>query len=557
MSLLVSIGILIISLQLTSKLSKGEDFEVGKIIPWYFLGSVILEIIDFFFIKDYIWWYLGIGIVALCVSIVDCVIRKSSIQKKRQAELSVLNAFSPIDKVKDEDLKVSLNESRPYIHTIFGKDGRLERIECDISNLDKWNEGNISHITVNLEKMFPYFQWFSEEDFPSFKCNFVGKNPPPGYAPYPGSYLRPDRWIPLGVDESRELGWNLGASNSTLGESLFKYEDGTTPETPKLSSAPQALCCGSTGGGKSIWLESIVNIIREGIKLAIRWKELRLGDQFPDGSKVVTIHEVENLQCYKVTAKHQELVVSDTHYILCHIPVCLDIKGRKSMFEDIHHCYDGAEIPTIVQNYQTTSGIDIVQGHNVEQVLTSDPCIVDKDHFWLTAENICLLQTMYPNVPIYSGKNRIYVSMDKVKPCFCIQTDTGRYEAGGIISHNSVALQNIIMHCITHNIKLGLVDLKFSEFSVWSKHKNVLGVANTVEQTAELLRLARSVMYKRNERIAKAKIKSLDQYKPQKPTNYYRIFGIKYSGDERLVVKDGDNEKEMSVKDFYEMLQKG
>lgn len=127
-------------------------------------------------------------------------------------------------------------------------------------------------------------------------------------------------------------------------------------------------------------------------------------------------------------------------------------------------------------------------------------------------------------------------------------------KVSGLCSHNSVAVRNIIFHCLTHGVAIGLVDLKRTEFTFYKGHNFCLGVANTVEEAAELLRIAREVMYKRNKEMAKVGCVKLSEMKYTQETDYVEIFGRRYHKSEQVEIKDGEETRTITVGELINML---
>lgn len=146
--------------------------------------------------------------------------------------------------------------------------------------------------------------------------------------------------------------------------------------------------------------------------------------------------------------------------------------------------------------------------------------------------------------------------IDKKLPCFCVSTSTGEYSLNGLTSHNSVLIQNIILHCIEHRdkIALALIDIKQSEFSNYKKMAGIVGVANTTEEAVEILRIARAVMYKRNKELAKLGIKKIAEHKPQKRTGKVYITGRDYNEDDEVIVRVDGEGTTMKARDLVDYL---
>lgn len=142
------------------------------------------------------------------------------------------------------------------------------------------------------------------------------------------------------------------------------------------------------------------------------------------------------------------------------------------------------------------------------------------------------------------------------KECFCVSTNTGKYELNGLIHHNSVMIQNVIMHCLEHRdkIALGLVDPKQVEFSNYKGMNGIVGVANNTLESVELLRIARQVMLKRNQEMAKLGIKSLTEYKPSQRSGKVFVTGREFNEDDMIKVKIDGQEKEMKASELVDYL---
>jgi hypothetical protein len=124
----------------------------------------------------------------------------------------------------------------------------------------KINDNSIIYAQYSLNKYFPELQWTSEHDAPNRQLIYKGLPKPPSIANFPGSDYRPAGWIPLGLGGGNvEICWNLADTKET-GFSSYISEDGEQAETLKLPSAPQCLTLGSTGGGKAIWVNQMVDV---------------------------------------------------------------------------------------------------------------------------------------------------------------------------------------------------------------------------------------------------------------------------------------------------------
>jgi len=120
----------------------------------------------------------------------------------------------------------------------------------------------------------------------------------------------------------------------------------------------------------------------------------------------------------------------------------------------------------------------------------------------------------------------------------------------------SVAVQNIIMHCIEHSdkIALGLIDPKNVEFAGYNGMKGIVGVATNTLESVELLRIARQVMLKRNREMSKMGIKNIGEYRPQHKTDKVFITGREYNENDLIRVRIDGQEQQMTAKELVEYL---
>ena len=245
---------------------------------------------------------------------------------------------------------------------------QVNRITIKV-NPDKFKLEQAANLCNTLNLYLPNYEWLPEPNLPARQCSFVGAPLPPHIAKYPGSWLRPAEFVPIGLSGLGEVSWNLNTIKNE-GRSLYVYEDGKIAQTVDTPSAPQALCVGSTGGGKS------------------------------------------------------------------------------------------------------------------------------------------------------------------------------------------VTLRNVIFHCIEHNnkISVGLIDIKQTEFYPFKGVNGVVAVANSVQEGAELLRIARAVMYSRNKKMQKIGLNDMADYKPHDWTGKIWITGREFDKDEKILVKVNGQEQEMTALQVYEYL---
>lgn len=82
----------------------------------------------------------------------------------------------------------------------------------------------------------------------------------------------------------------------------------------------------------------------------------------------------------------------------------------------------------------------------------------------------------------------------------------------------------------------------------------VVAVANSVDETVELLRISRQVMYSRNKKMQKLGINDVADYQPTEYTGKIWITGREFKEDEMIKCRVGGEEKMMSALEIYEYL---
>lgn len=285
----------------------------------------------------------------------------------------------------------------------------------------------------------------------------------------------------------------------------------------------------------------------------ILWKDIKIGDTFKDGSKVISIHEHYKSDCYKLFYKNKNIILSETHLLLCNIKK-LNKECKKWIEDNFSEYY----IPTLYDKYIYFKDEQCDEIAFEETVaVKSDPCKVSDKEYWLPIKAIFLLIRNFKQ-KIYCNGNLIKnIEFVGIKEVFCVETDTHKFETNDLIHHNSVTLRNIIFHCLTHQdqISIALIDLKWTEFTPFKGLKNVVAVANTVQEAAEVMRIGREVMYKRNQEMAKLGINNIADYKPQKPTDQVMVAGRQLNDNDKVEIRTIDGEvKTITVKELEQYL---
>lgn len=289
------------------------------------------------------------------------------------------------------------------------------------------------------------------------------------------------------------------------------------------------------------------------------WEDVKEGYIFKDNSECLKRFETTKCKTYTLflflpkKGNSYPFVASEDHYLLCDIKRCSKAI-KKSIESLVKHSY----IPKIIDLHVS------LENQYEETVATETRSLINgrNTYVWLSMREIHILiqhgerirlvtnleknKKTRPITSVYSGE----------KDCFCIATDTGRYEVCGLINHNSVALRNVVFHALTHSndIKLALIDLKRSEFEYLKGTNGVVGVGNTPREAVEILRLARDIMYKRNEENAKRGLTNFTDWQPKEATNKVKIFNTEFDENTSFEVEVAGEKKKMTAKEILDFM---
>ena len=191
-----------------------------------------------------------------------------------------------------------------------------------------------------------------------------------------------------------------------------------------------------------------------------RWKDIKVGDVMKDGSIVTQVHRThEQDACKVIYDNDREFICSYNHILL------IDVHNLpKEGFEELNSfctfvpleenysvsCdvelsdYEKLIIDKFCHNESISERVECIQDGEIEiydfyfnvvkrvqikNVITKrEPQKVDNNTYWLTCRGIEYLMNKY-KVDLYCNElliNKI-IPMGKL-PCFCISTNTGRYE---------------------------------------------------------------------------------------------------------------------------------
>ena len=212
-----------------------------------FLFLAIAIGLQFVKISGQTFWSL-VGIYAVLLALTMCIlaaIKKNIVEKQKDELQKVFDVLAPALPKNAE-----LDPNNPPFKLSYEK-GNINRITMDILNPTTFKEDLAISICLSLNKYLPNYEWVPEFDFAARECAFVGTPLPPHVAKYPGSWLRPTEFIPIGLTGLGELGWVINSYKND-GRSLYVYDDGKTTKTVDSPSAPQALVVGGPLGLNTI-----------------------------------------------------------------------------------------------------------------------------------------------------------------------------------------------------------------------------------------------------------------------------------------------------------------
>lgn len=193
----------------------------------------------------------------------------------------------------------------------------------------------------------------------------------------------------------------------------------------------------------------------------MKWKDIKIGDKLKDGSIVTQIHRTHKEECCKVIYdNNREMTCAYRHIFLIDIHN-LPEEGKKELdtfctyvpLEENYEIITDEELDPLekfiidrfcygepinvyvdciqdgeieIYDFHFKNGIRRVQIKNV--ITKSEPQKVDENTYWLTCKGIEYLMNKY-KVDLYCND----LIINKIEPvgkldCFCISTDTGRYE---------------------------------------------------------------------------------------------------------------------------------
>ena len=194
--------------------------------------------------------------------------------------------------------------------------------------------------------------------------------------------------------------------------------------------------------------------------MRIKWKDIKVGTRLKDGSVVTQIHRIHEEDCCKVIYDNdKEMICSYRHIFLIdvhNLPKAGKLELNQTCtyvpLEEEYHIWSDKDLSVeeklIVDQFLNNQSIDTkveciqdgeteiydfyfdeVKRVSVKNVITKmEPQKVDDDTYWLTCNGIEYLMNTY-KVDLYCNG----LIINKIEPvgkkeCFCISTNTGRYE---------------------------------------------------------------------------------------------------------------------------------
>jgi len=192
----------------------------------------------------------------------------------------------------------------------------------------------------------------------------------------------------------------------------------------------------------------------------MKWKDIKVGQRMKDGSTVTQIHRIHEEDCCKVTYDNtREMICSYRHIFLVDIhnlPKAGKLElNQTCTYVPLEENYDVScdqeltdqeklYVQLYLSNEKIPYAVDCIQDAETEiydfyfeetkrvyvkNIITkSEPQKVDENTYWLTCRGIEYLMNKY-KVDLYCN-DLLINSIEPVgkKECFCISTDTGRYE---------------------------------------------------------------------------------------------------------------------------------
>jgi len=192
-----------------------------------------------------------------------------------------------------------------------------------------------------------------------------------------------------------------------------------------------------------------------------QWKDIKVGDVLQDGSIVTQIHRThKQLACKVIYDNDKEFVCSYNHVLLIDVSnVPYEAKKELEQFCTFVPIEENLEIncdeplsteekmiiDRFCYNEPIQVNVDVIVDDDEEEIydfhfdtvkrvkiknviLKSEPQKVDDNTYWLTCKGIDYLMKKYKSKLYCNGNIINNIELIGELPCFCISTNTGKYE---------------------------------------------------------------------------------------------------------------------------------
>lgn len=503
--------------------------------------GIVLQIVSKMLLTSFYWVAAGIYLFAsLILMLIILQTRKTQLLQQREQLQQVYDILQKLVDKKGEGLDFN---NPPF--TLDYKYGNVQRIVVPVDPVALADVKDLTSAMVpymtQLDNFLPTYKWAFDKHLEQRYIEFIGEDKPPERAKWPGSWLRNFRFMPVGISGKGEVGFMADDyPSSQVGRSLYKNEEGEYLAIDKtLPKQPQALVCGAPLG-----LNTIIPTTKGYKTMEI----IEVGDEvFDVNNKPVKVlgkseinynpEKVYKLLFNSLTENSTPIeVISDGVH---KFPLAeTRLKWIITSAEDltVGRAIMGNAEPFRNIGYVFKHGIYAIQGKEEIKKQPVQCILVDSDeHLFLITDESHMYEEWeggdsYPYEAVYT-----------------------RNTGGG----KSVYIQNIIMSCIEHRNKVAtaLVDPKQVEFSSYNGMNGILGVANSTLEAVEILRIARSVMHKRNKDLKELGLKNVGEFTPTKKSGKVYITGKEVPENEMIKVRIDGEERQMRASELVEYLQ--
>lgn len=355
----------ILKLSNENKISYSYSKRDGLIIFGFLVAGIIMQLVLKVKGKTFL-IVAGIYALAIVLTMIILATMKKVIVEKQKDEMKKI--FDVLGPVLPKNEEFDLN-NLPFKVSYEGD--KVNRVTIEI-NPNTFKETVAVNLCLSFNKYLPDYEWVNEFDFAARECAFVGTPLPPHVARYPGSWLRPTEFIPIGLTGLGELAWVINSFKGE-GRSLYVYEDGKKAKTVDSPSAPQALVVGGPLG-----LNTIIPTTN-GYKTM---ETIQVGDEvFGYGNKPVKVLEVLDIHEPKETysllfADENNNVINVVSDEIHRFPVL-----KENKIEPVH-CKDLIEDDIIIGN----NNFRLISKNKIKNELVRCIKVDSEEHIFLITD---------------------------------------------------------------------------------------------------------------------------------------------------------------------------